>query len=150
MAVELSDTEQRYATVDKELLACYFALKRCEIYILGYDFVVYTDHKPLLSLSALKDILNKRFRWIQYMESLGTRLRYLPGKQNVIADFISRNNVNDSKKLDVLRFHALHLSAVSYKNEELVAAQMNDAIIKQVIEGVKNNGTVPKEYRKSS
>ena len=31
----LTDIEQRYATIDKELLACYFALKRCEIYILG-------------------------------------------------------------------------------------------------------------------
>ena len=29
----LTDIEHRYATIDKELLACYFALKRCEIYI---------------------------------------------------------------------------------------------------------------------
>ena len=50
----LTDVEQRYATIDKELLSCYFALKRCEIYILGCDFFVYTDHKPLLCLSALK------------------------------------------------------------------------------------------------
>ena len=39
----LSEVEQRYATVDKELLACYFAIKKCEIYVLGYDFIVYTD-----------------------------------------------------------------------------------------------------------
>ena len=54
----LTDIEQSYATIDKELLACYFALKRCEIYILGNDFIVYTDHKPLLCLSAFKDVLN--------------------------------------------------------------------------------------------
>ena len=117
----LSDVERRYATIDKELLACYFAVKRSEIYLLGHEFIVYTDHKPLLSLSAFKDVLNKRFRWIQYLESLGTRLRYLPGKQNVVADFISRNNIQSVKKLDVLRFHALELSAVSYDDHELVA-----------------------------
>ena len=90
------------------MLACYFALKRCEIYTLGYDFIVYMDHKPLLCLSAFKDALNKRFHWIQYMNILGTSLRYLPGNQNVVApDFISRNNINDTKKLDVLRFNAL-------------------------------------------
>ena len=58
----LTDVEQRYATIDKELMACYFALKRCKIYILSYDFTVYTDHKPLSCLSAFKDVLNKRFR----------------------------------------------------------------------------------------
>ena len=50
----LTDVEQRYATIDKELLPCYFAFKRCEIYILGCVFIVYTDHKPLLCLSALR------------------------------------------------------------------------------------------------
>ena len=109
----LTYIEQRHATIDKELLACYFALKRCEIYILGYAFIVYTDHKTLLCLSAFKDVLNKRFRWIQYMESLGTRLRYLPGNQNVVADFISRNNINHTKKIDVLRFNTLEFSAAS-------------------------------------
>ena len=50
----LTDIEQRYATIDKELLACHFTVKRCEICILGYDFIVYTDRKPLLCLSAFK------------------------------------------------------------------------------------------------
>ena len=45
-----------------------------------------------------------------------TRLRYLPGNQNVVADFISRNNINDTKKLDVLRFNALELSPASYRH----------------------------------
>ena len=54
------------------------------------------------------------------MESLGTRLRYLPGNQNVVADFISRNNINDTKIRDVLRFNALELSAASYKMKTLL------------------------------
>ena len=37
----LTYIEQRHATIDKELLACYFALKRCEIYILGYAFMLH-------------------------------------------------------------------------------------------------------------
>ena len=94
----LTYTEQRHATIDKELLACYFALKRCEIYILGYAFIVYTDHKTLLCLSAFKDVLNKRFRWIQYMESLGTCLRYFPGNQNVVASSVKWSDLAHSKK----------------------------------------------------
>ena len=68
------------------------------------------------------------------MESIETRLRYLPGNQNVVADFISRNNINDTKKLNVLRFNALELSAASYRHEDLVVAQGNDANLKQVRE----------------
>ena len=55
----LSEAEQRYATVDKELLACYFAIKKCEIYVLGYDFIVYTDHKPLINLKAFKVVIDR-------------------------------------------------------------------------------------------
>ena len=68
------------------------------------------------------------------MESIETRLRYLPGNQNVVADFISRDNINDTKKLNVLRFNALELSAASYRHEDLVVAQRNDANLKQVRE----------------
>ena len=83
------------------------------------------------------------------MESSETRLRYLPGTQNVVAGFISRNNINHTKNLDVLRFNALELSAASYKHEDLVVAQRNDAKLKQVIEEIESNKHIPKEYRKS-
>ena len=58
----LSKEEQQYATVDKELLTCFFAIKKCEIYELGYDFIVYTDHKPLINLKGFKDVANRRYR----------------------------------------------------------------------------------------
>ena len=58
----------------------FFALKKCEIYILGYAYVIYTDHKPLTSLKSFKDV-NRRYRWIQYLEDLGAKIRYLLGKK---------------------------------------------------------------------
>ena len=53
-----------------------------------------------------------------------------------VADFISCNNINDTKKLDVLRFNGLELSVASYKHEDLAEAQSNDAKLEQVIEGI--------------
>ena len=47
----------------------------------------------------------------------------------------------------MLRFHALELSAVSYDDHELVAMQRNDAIVRQVLDGVNNNHDIPKMYR---
>ena len=66
-----------------------------------------------------------------------------------VADFISRNNINDTKKLDVLRFNGLELSVASHQHEDLVVAQRNDAKLEQVIEGIESNKYIPKKYRKS-
>ena len=53
----LSETESRYDTTD-------FSVKKCEYYLVGNRFVVYTDHKPLVHLKASKDVLHRRCRWI--------------------------------------------------------------------------------------
>ena len=68
----LTEAETRYSTTDKELLAVYFAVKKCSFYLVGHQFIVYTDHKPLTYLKAFKDIINKRSRWIEYLESFNT------------------------------------------------------------------------------
>ena len=39
----LSDTEQRYSTTVKDLLSIYFAVKKCEFYLVGHKFLVYTN-----------------------------------------------------------------------------------------------------------
>ena len=43
----LTQTEQRYARIEKECLAIVFACEKFEHYILGKDVVVKSDHKPL-------------------------------------------------------------------------------------------------------
>ena len=78
----LTDPEKRYSTADKELLGVYFAVKKYEYYLIGHQYFVYTDHKPLIYLKAFKDIVNKRYRWIEYSESVNTVIRYIPGAEH--------------------------------------------------------------------
>ena len=145
----LSEAEQRYATADKELLTCYFATKKCEIYVLGYDFIVYTDHKPLINLKGFKDVVNRRYRWIEYLESMSVRLRYLPGAENIVADFISRN-INEGAKLDVIRFNVPDMTSVVFDRNDLIASQYNDSDLLKTIEIMQGNSTneFPKCYRR--
>ena len=58
----LSETEKKYPVLDKELLAIYFAVKTCYVYLCRHDFVVYSDHKPLTENFYLRDIYGGRFR----------------------------------------------------------------------------------------
>ena len=46
----MSDTESRYAQVEKEALAITWACEKFSSYILGKMFTIETDHKPLIPL----------------------------------------------------------------------------------------------------
>ena len=117
--------------------------------MLGYDFIVYTDHKPLINLKGFKDVVNRRYRWIEYLESMSVRLRYLPGAENIVDDFISRS-INEGAKLDVIRFNALDMTSVVFDRNDLIVAQYNDSDLLKTIEIMHGNSIdkFPKCYRR--
>ena len=44
----LTPTQQRYSTIELELLAVHFAVSKCSFYLKGCEsFTVATDHRPL-------------------------------------------------------------------------------------------------------
>ena len=53
----LVGAESRYHTIEKELLAIVWATEYFKHYIYGQKFIVYTDHRPLVSIWRLKVIL---------------------------------------------------------------------------------------------
>ena len=46
----LTETEQSYSNIERELLSVIFALERFHHYVYGYTAMVQTDHKPLVSV----------------------------------------------------------------------------------------------------
>lgn len=89
----LNRTEENYSTTEKEFLAMYWAVKHFEHYLWGRKFKLVTDHQPLTySLSNT----NKRiFRGKLELESYDYELIYKPGKNNVVADALSRIKIED-------------------------------------------------------
>ncbi|XP_066975342.1 uncharacterized protein [Macrobrachium rosenbergii] len=91
----LSQAEAGYAAVEGEALAVTWCLKKARLLMLGCpNLLIVTDHRPLVKLLGdreLKDILNPRLfhlkeKTLQYR----FQVRYLPGKRNCTADFLSR------------------------------------------------------------
>jgi len=46
----LSETEQKYSQIEKEILSCAFGVTRFHSYLYGHKFTLQTDHKLLLVL----------------------------------------------------------------------------------------------------
>ena len=46
----LTEMEQSYSNIARELLSVIFALERFHHYVYGYTAMVQTDHKPLVSV----------------------------------------------------------------------------------------------------
>jgi len=95
-AKSLTDCQQRYSQLEKELLAVLFACKRFKYYVWGQEMVtVETDHLPLLGiLNKNIDSLSPRVAAMRLeLQSYPVRikLKYTPGKNMIIADTLSRS-----------------------------------------------------------
>jgi hypothetical protein len=90
----LIDAETRYAVVELEATAVAWAIKQCRHYLLGCrNFKVWTDHRPLVGIfkKDMASVDSRRLNRIR--ESLlgyNFEVEYLAGKDNVIADALSR------------------------------------------------------------
>lgn len=96
----LSDTESRYSTIEKELLAVIWAVKHFRPYLYGNKFKIYTDHRPLAWLYSLKEPNCKLTRWRLRLEEYDFEVCYKKGPQNTNADALSRIKVNILDDLD--------------------------------------------------
>ena len=84
----LTKHEANYPAFLAEMQAAVYGMDTFHHYLVGRRFSLYTDHKPLTKLSSVhKKTLN---RLQLKMTELHPEIRYIEGKKNVVADFLSR------------------------------------------------------------
>jgi transposase InsO family protein len=89
---KLNTAQRKYGAYDRELLAIYEAIRYFRHMVEARTFTIYTDHKPLVF--AFKQNSEKcsprQFRYLDYIGQFSTDIRHVPGKDNVVADALSR------------------------------------------------------------
>lgn len=89
-SAKLTPAEKNYSTFDKEALAVIKAIKFFRHWIEGSPTTIYTDHEPLTSFLQMKNPSSRQAKWCTSLSELQLDIRYLPGKNNVAADHLSR------------------------------------------------------------
>ena len=90
----LSKAEQRYAQLEKELLASVWCCEHFRQYLYGgRQFTIHTDHKPLVPLINTRDLDKVPIRCQRLLIRLlryNVKAEYIPGRDLIVADTLSR------------------------------------------------------------
>lgn len=95
----LTTAQKKYSPYDRELLAIYDAIRYFRHMVEARHFTVFTDHKPLtyVFLSNRDKCSPRQFRYLDYISQFTTDIQYVAGKDNVVADALSRIEAVSSK-----------------------------------------------------
>ena len=140
----MTDTERRYAQIEKEALGVTWACEKFSHYLLGQEFEIESDHKPLIPLLNCKSLDNLPPRVLRFRLRLARYhyvAKHIPGKLLVIADTLSRAPLSVSTEQEDLQAEVStfidnvisHLPATDKRLDEYREAQSQDPICSQVM-----------------
>ncbi|KAK9717196.1 RNase H-like domain found in reverse transcriptase [Popillia japonica] len=95
----LNKAERNYCTLEKELLAIVWAVKYFRPYLFGKKFKIFTDHKPLIYLFSMTNPSSRLTKFRLLLEEYDFEINYVKGKDNVVADALSRITSDELKEL---------------------------------------------------
>jgi hypothetical protein len=89
---KLSPSQVKYSPYDRELLAIYESIKYFRHMLEARHFTVYTDHKPLTYAfrEHKSNCSPRQYRNLDFISQFTTDIRHIAGKDNVVADTLSR------------------------------------------------------------
>ena len=90
---KLSGAPINYPTYDKELYALVRTLETWQHYLLPREFIVHTDHESLKFLKGQQKLNKRHGQWMEFLEPFPYVIKYKQGKENVVADALSRRYV---------------------------------------------------------
>ena len=99
----MTETERRYAQIEKEALATTWACEKFSDFVLGKHIMIETDHKPLVPLLGAKELDRLPPRILRFrlrMDRFSYDIIHVPGKNLYTADALSRAPMSCQNSID--------------------------------------------------
>lgn len=148
---KLTDTQSRYSSMERELLAIVTILEKFRYYCLN-DVEIYTDHQSLALLQQKDSVPPPRIlRFLDIIGSYSPKIFYIQGKFNFISDMLTRFQLesiqNELDEEELLRNSATlsNISTVKNKLPKIEAISIEDLdedqlkVIQKQLEGNNKN-----------
>ncbi len=87
---QLHGAQNKYSAQELEGLALYQSIQHFAFYLYGKEFSVITDHCGLERMMSRPQENNRILRWALKLSNYRFSISYRPGKENIIADCLSR------------------------------------------------------------
>jgi hypothetical protein len=90
---KLSGLNLNYSTYDKELYALVCTLETWQHYLWPKEFVIHSDHESLKHIRSQNKLNRRHAKWVEFVVSFPYIIKHKKGKENIIADALSRRYI---------------------------------------------------------
>jgi hypothetical protein len=87
---KLSRLSLNYSTYDKDLYALVHVLETWQHYLWPKEFVIHSDLESLKHIRGQAKLNKLHAKWVEFIETFSYIIKHKKGKDNVIADALSR------------------------------------------------------------
>ena len=94
---KLSSARLNYPVYDKELYALVRVLEVRQHYLWPKEFIIHSDHEALKYLKVQSYLHRSLAKWIEFIDSFPYIIKHKKGKDNVVADALSRRHISLSQ-----------------------------------------------------
>jgi hypothetical protein len=154
---QLRKHEENYLTHDLELATVLHALKIWRHYLIGHHCDIYSDHKSLKYIFTKNDLNLRQRQWLELIKDYDLRLKYHPGKANVVAEalnckkycnasFARRMRPKLRREIEYLNLGMVNEATVTTEvkptlEAEIREGQLEDAKLKEIRQLMRDNKT---------
>ena len=143
----LSQSEQKYSQIEKEVLSLIFGMKKFHLYVYGQKFTHIMDHKPLTAIYGPKQGIPPLVaaclqHWGLILEAFNYDIEYHPTGAHANANSLSRlplkaeetNVTSDEPAI----FNVSQLKSLPVTTKQLRAATQTDPVLSKVLRYVES------------
>ncbi|KFM64846.1 Retrotransposable element Tf2 protein type 2, partial [Stegodyphus mimosarum] len=125
----LNETQRNYSATERETLAVLASVQKFRVFFGSSPVTVYTDHAAVTRLYSGKNLSPRLIRWALKLQEYNLIIKHTPGKENVVADALSRINLDENGSVIKI---AMLTSKVLDSRETVIAELKKDPEFKNI------------------